>query len=50
MRRRFSAVLLFTVLKIKVNVKSVLRIGSAHNKRGHADLKNVEISHFSDLF
>ena len=26
--------------KFKVDVKSVLRIGSAHNKRGHADLKN----------
>ncbi len=34
----------------KVDVKSVLRIGSAHNKRGHADLKIVEISHFSDFF
>ncbi len=36
--------------KIKVDVKSVLRIGSAHNKRGHADFKIVEIPHFSDFF
>ena len=40
---------MFTVVKVKVDVKSVLRIGSAHNKRGHADLKNVEIPHFSDF-
>ncbi len=34
----------------KVDVKSVQRIGSAHNKRGLSDLKIVEISHFSDFF
>ena len=34
----------------KVDVKSVLRIGPAHNKRGHSDLKTVEIPHFSDFF
>ncbi len=34
-------------MSFKVDVKSVLRIGSAHNKRGHADLKIVEIPHFS---
>ena len=34
----------------KVDVKSVLRIGSAHNKRGPSDLKIVEIPHFSDFF
>ena len=33
----------------KVDVKSVLLIGSAHNKRGHADLKIVEIPQFSDF-
>ncbi len=32
-----------------MDVKSVLRIGFAHNKRGHADLKVVEIPHFSDF-
>ncbi len=38
--------------KFKVDVKSVLRIGSAHNKRGHdlRDLKIVEIPHFFLLF
>ncbi len=34
----------------KVDVKYILRIGSAHNKRGHADLKMIEIAHFSDFF
>ena len=31
-------------------VKSVLRIGSAHNKGGPSDVKIVEIQHFSDFF
>ncbi len=35
---------------IKVEVKSVLRIGSAHNKGGPSDLNIVEIPHFSDFF
>ncbi len=33
-----------------MEVKSVLRVGSAHNKRGPSDLKIVEIPHFSDFF
>ena len=37
-------------LIVKVDVKSVLRIGSAHNKRGPSDLKIVEITHFSEFF
>ena len=36
--------------KFKVEVKSVLRIGSAHNKGGPSDLNIVEIPHFSDFF
>ncbi len=36
--------------KFKVEVKSVLRIGSAHNNKGEpSDLNIVEIVHFSDL-
>ncbi len=35
---------------IKVDVKSILRIGSAHNKRGPSDLKIVEIPKFSEFF
>ncbi len=35
---------------IKGEVKSVLCIGSAHNKRGPSDLKIVEIPHFPDFF
>ena len=34
----------------KGEVKSVLRIGSAHNKRGPSDLKIIEIPHFSEFF
>ncbi len=34
----------------KVEVKSVLRIGSAHNKGGPSDLNIVEIPHFSEFF
>ncbi len=32
-----------------MEVKSVLRIGSAHNKRGSPDLKIVGFPHFSDF-
>ena len=35
---------------MKVEVKSVLRIGSAHNKGRPSDLNTVEILHFSSLF
>ena len=35
--------------QVTLNLKSVLRIGSAHNKRGPSDLKIVEILHFSKL-
>ncbi len=44
MRRRFSAVL------IKDAVKSVLRIGSAHNKGGLADINIAQILHPSNFF
>ncbi len=33
---------------IKDAVKSVLRIGSAHNKGGPADINFAQISHFSN--
>ena len=39
----------FSLSLVKVEVKSVLRIGSAHNKRGPSDLNIVEIPHFLDL-
>ncbi len=39
-----------TIKNIKVEVKSVLHIGSAHNKRGPSDLKIVEILYFLAFF
>ncbi len=42
--------LLITIYKIfKDAVKSVLRIGSAHNKRGPADINIAQISHLSNF-
>ncbi len=38
------------IREFKVEVKSVLPIGSAHNKGGPSDLNIVEIPHFSDFF
>ncbi len=38
------------LLLVKVEVKSVLRIGSAHNKRGPSDLIIVEIPLLLDFF
>ena len=45
-----SIVVLKVIANIKVDVKSVLCIGSAHNKRRPSDLKIVEIPHFLDFF
>ena len=41
---------LFTLFSLEVEVKSVLRIGSANNKGRPSALNIVEISHFSDFF
>ncbi len=48
--KRHAEQMLACETNVKVEVKSVLRIGTAHNKRGPSDLKIVEIAHFSDFF
>ncbi len=35
---------------LKVDVKSVLRVRSAHNRRGPSELNIVKIPHFSGFF
>ncbi len=38
-----------SIISIKDAVKSVLRIGSAHNKGGPADINIAQISHLSNF-
>jgi purine-nucleoside phosphorylase len=50
MRRRFSAVLYDTEIVYKVEVKSVLRIGSAYNNVRTANVNIAQISNVSNFF